>query len=339
VARIQSHLAGEVQDFSDLPVACSQGDDFAAVVYRRLREVPCGRTLSYGELARQAGSPRGSRAVGQVVGANPVPLVIPCHRVLRNDETLGGFSAPGGLYTKCRLLRLEGVTARPARTDSVFPSLFLPDAWNMAEAMLRRREPLFDALASRITITPIQQAFPGNPFAALAEAVVWQQLAGSAARVIFARVLDSYQELTVDNVLDQGEAPLVKAGLSGAKRRTLLELAQAFRNGQLSSTLMYHSAASTRTQALSAIWGIGPWTIQMFEMFHLGLPDISSPLDLGLRKAVTRLLAAKELLSVDQCSAFLDRMRPFRTVACQALWNSVDPTSPDGLRRASPPRA
>ncbi len=324
VGRIRRTLAGEVEDFRDVPVACTQGPSFAAAVYRRLREVPCGATLSYAELARQAGSPRGFRAVGQVVGANPVPLVIPCHRVLRNDGTLGGFGAPGGLYTKSRLLRLEGVTPVPARADSVFQSLFLPDAWDMAVSMLRRREPLFDALASKVTIVPIQQAFPGSPFAALAEAVVWQQLAGSAARVIFARVLNSYEELTADNVLDLGPAPLAKAGLSGAKRRTLMELALAFRDGQLPADVLYHSDAATRTRALSAIWGIGPWTIQMFEMFHLGLPDISSPSDLGIRKAITRLLSAEDLLSVDQCSTFLDRMRPLRTIACQALWNSVD---------------
>jgi len=84
----------------------SSGTDFQRRVWTALRKVPFGRTVSYGELSRRAGAPRAARAVGQAVGANPIPIIIPCHRVIRSSGALGGFSA--GLEIKRWLLQHEG---------------------------------------------------------------------------------------------------------------------------------------------------------------------------------------------------------------------------------------
>ena len=80
---------------------------FAQTVLRALAKVPYGKTITYGELARRAGSPKAARAVGSILASNPLPIVIPCHRVIAGEGSLGGFRAPGGLKLKRKLLRME----------------------------------------------------------------------------------------------------------------------------------------------------------------------------------------------------------------------------------------
>ena len=87
-------------DWRDMPV-------FRRAVLRQCRRISYGDTVSYQDLARAAGRPRAVRAVGGAMARNPLPLVVPCHRVLRADGSLGGFSSPGGIKLKERLLRLE----------------------------------------------------------------------------------------------------------------------------------------------------------------------------------------------------------------------------------------
>jgi methylated-DNA-[protein]-cysteine S-methyltransferase len=91
-------------------------------IYDELRAVGFGKTITYGELARRIGAsgPEAPRVVGQAMGSNPVPVIIPCHRVLAAGNKLGGFSAPGGTATKEKLLALEGVIIG----DPVIPGLF-----------------------------------------------------------------------------------------------------------------------------------------------------------------------------------------------------------------------
>ena len=83
-----------------------QGTPFQLRVWQELRRIPWGQTISYGELARRVGNPKASRAVGQANAVNPIPLIIPCHRVIAADGSLGGYSS--GLDRKRWLLRHEG---------------------------------------------------------------------------------------------------------------------------------------------------------------------------------------------------------------------------------------
>jgi methylated-DNA-[protein]-cysteine S-methyltransferase len=82
---------------------------FRQAVLRACLRIPFGKTASYGDLARAAGSPGAARAVGGAMAHNPLPLIIPCHRILRSDGSIGGFSSPRGVKEKQRLLRLEGI--------------------------------------------------------------------------------------------------------------------------------------------------------------------------------------------------------------------------------------
>ena len=109
IIRVQQHLQGRLQDFSDLPYDFNRVGDFAREVYRANLAVKAGRTCSYGDIARQLGQPpAASRAVGTALGANPWPLLVPCHRVVAGDGRMTRFSGPGGIKTKLRLHALEG---------------------------------------------------------------------------------------------------------------------------------------------------------------------------------------------------------------------------------------
>jgi methylated-DNA-[protein]-cysteine S-methyltransferase len=109
IAMLGCYFASERVDFSGVALDLSSVGSFHRKIYEAARELGWGETASYGDLARQAGSPGAARAVGQAMGQNPVPIVIPCHRVLASGRKIGGFSAYGGATTKERLLALEGV--------------------------------------------------------------------------------------------------------------------------------------------------------------------------------------------------------------------------------------
>jgi len=103
IRQLLAYFAGKLENF-DLPLA-PEGTPFQLQVWRRLCEIPYGETISYGQLAGRIGNPKASRAVGLANGANPIPIVIPCHRVIGSDGKLTGYG--GGLPIKEKLLALE----------------------------------------------------------------------------------------------------------------------------------------------------------------------------------------------------------------------------------------
>jgi methylated-DNA-[protein]-cysteine S-methyltransferase len=105
--RMAALLAGDSPDLSHIVLDMRAVPDFNQRVYAQARAIPRGMTLTYGELAARLGDPALARDVGQALGANPFPIVVPCHRVLAASGT-GGFSAPGGVTTKLRMLVVEG---------------------------------------------------------------------------------------------------------------------------------------------------------------------------------------------------------------------------------------
>jgi len=105
IGLLNDYFDGEDPDFT-LPLI-PHGTDFLRKIWTAMRQIPYGQTVTYGELAEQVGS--SPRAVGRACGHNPLPILIPCHRVLGSDGKLGGYSGEGGIETKTALLRLEGV--------------------------------------------------------------------------------------------------------------------------------------------------------------------------------------------------------------------------------------
>lgn len=113
VAMLTRYAAGEAVDLSDIRVDLAGIDDFRLAIYDAARGLGFGEVVTYGELAARAGHPGMARETGQALGTNPVPLLVPCHRILAAGGRIGGFSAPGGSATKLKLLEMEGVHVGP----------------------------------------------------------------------------------------------------------------------------------------------------------------------------------------------------------------------------------
>ena len=106
--QITAYFEGSCVNFSpDIPIVLDGFGAFSREVLTTCRKIEFGRKITYSGLAKKAGRPAASRAVGNALAKNPLPLIIPCHRVLRTDGKMGGFSAPGGISFKKRMLALE----------------------------------------------------------------------------------------------------------------------------------------------------------------------------------------------------------------------------------------
>jgi methylated-DNA-[protein]-cysteine S-methyltransferase len=108
IGRIVALLEGQAPDLDSIGLDMSAVPEFDRRVYEITRAIPRGTTRSYGEIAADLGDPGAARAVGQALGRNPFPIIVPCHRVLAAAGRPGGFSAHGGVATKLRLLAIEG---------------------------------------------------------------------------------------------------------------------------------------------------------------------------------------------------------------------------------------
>ncbi|RMF71245.1 MAG: methylated-DNA--[protein]-cysteine S-methyltransferase [Planctomycetota bacterium] len=111
-AQLRDYCAGKPVSF-DVPLDLPHASEFHYDVWQACMRVPYGETVSYGELARRVGHPGAARAVGTAMRRNPVPLVVPCHRVVKSDGGLGGYSGTGGVTMKERLLEMESAALTP----------------------------------------------------------------------------------------------------------------------------------------------------------------------------------------------------------------------------------
>jgi methylated-DNA-[protein]-cysteine S-methyltransferase len=333
--RVQAHFEGQSQDFRDVPLATEGLTPFASRVYRAAQDVPSGSVTSYGQLALALGSPGSTRAVGTALGKNPFLLVVPCHRVLAAGHglgglstpgALGGFSAPGGLATKSLMLAAEGFGVE---------SLWQAGQMDQGRALLgadRRLGPVVWAVGP----CPLSPLYPDHPFAALARNVVYQQLAGSAARAIELRVsaLGSPPFPGPEELLALEESALRGAGLSGPKVQTLRALARAVLDGELRVEELRLLPDDRVVAEVSKVKGLGSWSAEMFLLFHLGRRDLLPVKDLGIRKGFQRLFggdsaragarAAGDLPEPPQMERWARPWRPFRSLASWYLWSSLE---------------
>ena len=114
IARATRYFAGERNDFADIPVDLGEQSPFFMRIYAAVRKLGWGETATYGAIAQTLGAgPEYARDVGQAMAGNPVPLIVPCHRVTAAGGKIGGFSAPGGSMSKALMLEIEGVTLGP----------------------------------------------------------------------------------------------------------------------------------------------------------------------------------------------------------------------------------
>lgn len=314
--RVRAHFCGEVQDFRDVRLQFSEQSPFTDSVYRAARDIAPGCVVTYGDLAAKLGSPGSSRAVGSALGKNPTLLVVPCHRVVGAGKSSGGFSAPGGLRTKSLMLAAEGFGAES-----------LWDEGEMEKGFLQLSEdPKLGEVVRAVGPCPLKAQFPNHPFGAIARAVLYQQLAGSAAAAIAKRVaaLGSEPFPTPAEFAALSFEDLRGAGVSGPKIRTLHALANAVLAGEVRPEEFRLLPDDEVVRSISSVKGLGSWSAEMVLMFHLGRRDLLPVKDLGIRKGFQLVFGMKALPDAHRMERLAKPWRPYRSLASWYLWRSLE---------------
>ena len=193
-----------------------------------------------------------------------------------------------------------------------------------AVRVLSERDPRFAALVAAVGHPSVE--LRDSTFEAIARAITYQQLAGAAAGAIWGRVLGLFQhgeELDPAVFLRKRDATYRKAGLSGAKTRSIKELARHVTRGDFDPSDFTDQSNEDITQALTQVWGIGEWSAQMHLMFSLGRLDVWPVLDLGVRNGWAKFQrcappTARDLVPLG------DDYRPYRSVLAWYMWRVHD---------------
>ncbi len=197
---------------------------------------------------------------------------------------------------------------------------------NKAVAHFKQVDPILHkaAKAHIKSVKPYTKKNRNQLFASLCESVVSQQLSVKAADTIWLRLKTACGGVvTPDTITKVTPAKMRACGLSAAKAKTLKELAKTVRRGLDLPTLRTKTPEEATT-SLTQVWGIGPWTAEMFLMFGLGHPDIFSPGDLGLVRSMETLYDLKRDTPKEKLVKIAECWSPHRSVACRILWRSRD---------------
>jgi DNA-3-methyladenine glycosylase II len=201
-----------------------------------------------------------------------------------------------------------------------------------AVAALRAADPVMAALIDRYEdpdgVVRRRGRLPGDAYGALVRAIVGQQLSSKAARTIFERLVERFGDRTPTprELLDADPDELRAVGLSRAKVAYLRDLAEHIEDGELDLERLAEAPDEEVAASLTAVKGLGPWTVDMFMIFHLGRPDVLPVGDLGIRRAAQIEYGLDELPDAAELTAIAEPWRPHRTLACLYLWRSLDAT-------------
>lgn len=200
----------------------------------------------------------------------------------------------------------------------------LESIWPEATDRLRA-DPAFGPVVEKVG--PIQlRPRRGDPFQSIAAAIIHQQLAGAAARTIHQRFLDRFESrpVTPDAVLELPEPELRAAGLSAAKASAIRSLAEHATRGDLGLDRLDRLDDAEVAERLTAVRGIGPWTVQMFLMFDLRRPDVWPVGDLGVRKGLGLVLGLVDPPSPQETELIGTGYRPWRSAVAWYCWRAID---------------
>lgn len=311
--RIKGLAGGKKDSLRDIPVDLSGCSDFSRSVYDALRRVGPGQVVTYGELAEKSGRPGAARAIGRIMGANPVPLIVPCHRCVGADGALTGFSGHGGIELKARLLHFEGFVRNPEHARGI--------------AHLRRRDPVLrkviDAYGPYLAVPDR----PGPPYDVLVRAIIHQQLSVKAGQTIAGRVAaltPGPRFPTPTEMLDLDPTVLRAAGLSNSKVSFVRDLAARVADGRLKLRSLERMTDDEAIATLTEVRGIGVWSAHMHLIFHLGRLDVFPVGDLGVQNGAARLYGLGDKPTVAQLEAVAEPWRPYRSLGAWYLWRSLE---------------
>jgi len=199
-----------------------------------------------------------------------------------------------------------------------------------AERELAAADPVLKGLIAAAGPCPIgSDRRRRTHFEELARSVVFQQLAGRAAQAIWSRTQAVVGgRVTAPAVLAAGEETLRTAGLSGAKARALLDLADRVARGDLALAGIGRRSDDEVVAELTRVWGIGRWTAEMFLLFQLGRLDVWPTGDLGVRNGYGRAWGLDEAPAPSELELLGERFRPWRSVVAWYCWRAVDVVTP-----------
>jgi DNA-3-methyladenine glycosylase II len=197
-----------------------------------------------------------------------------------------------------------------------------------ARRSLRRRDPVLGGVIRRVGACTLRPR--GDPYRSLLHSVVYQQLAGSAARAIAGRLRAGFggRYPAPARLLATPDAELRAAGLSRRKVATMKDVARAFDDRSLCNRRLHEMEAAEVVEAVTRIKGIGEWTAHMLLMFSLGHPDVLPVGDYGVRKGAMSLYDLPDLPKPEELEAVAERWRPYRSVASWYLWRHVESAPP-----------
>ena len=313
VKRIKAVMRGSIDNFEDVPVDLSGLGEFSLAVLKRLRKVKAPTVVTYGELAALCGKPQAARAVGRIMGANPVPLIVPCHRCLGKDGSMTGFSTEGGVGLKARMLFREGYVANKEYAKGI--------------EHLRKVDPVMRKI---IKVVGPYRALADKPRPAwdtLLSAIVHQQLSLKAGQTIAGRV----QNLTPGSgfptpieTTQLEHQDLRGAGLSNQKVSYIQDLAVKVNEGSLKLNSLRRMDDETVIEELTKVRGIGRWSAQMHLIFHLGRLDVLPTGDLGIQIAAARFYDLDEYATNEQLNTIGAKWAPYRSLGSWYLWQGLD---------------
>jgi len=218
--------------------------------------------------------------------------------------------------------------ARTARSAYHFPLMSLLFDPDDAVRALGATDPVLKRLIERVGPCRFSTQKRATPFAALAQSITYQQLNGKAAGTIFGRFRAIYRPKrfpTPDALIGTPDATLRAAGLSRSKIAAMKDLAAKTLDGTVPTLARLRGMSDEEiVERLTAVRGIGPWTVEMLLMFRLGRPDILPVTDYGVRKGYSIAYRKRELPSPDDLRERGERWRPYRSVAAWYLWRAVE---------------
>lgn len=299
-AQLLEYLKGKRKKF-DVPLA-PEGTDFQKRVWEALRQIPYGSTRSYKQIAVACANENACRAVGMANNKNPIPIFIPCHRVVGADGSLTGYA--GGLDIKEKLLALERENSR---------------CFEYGDKELSYLKSKDKALARAIEgIGFVEYGIIPDLFEALVFNIVGQQISMKAMDTVWRRMQGRFT-ITPQAISALSAQELQSAGITMKKAVYIKGIADKILSGEFDIARTRDMSDDEVCKELSKLKGVGKWTAEMLMIFSLERKDILSWDDLAIRRGICRLYRHKEL-SRERFEKYRMRYSPYGTIASFYLW-------------------